>query len=50
MTKPIRCAIIGQNPMRFPWGFDEEDDRCQKLKIELRSRSWCCVSAVCLSS
>ena len=35
MTKPIRCATIGQNPMRFPWGFDEEDDRCQKLKIEL---------------
>ena len=35
MTNPIRCAIIGQNPMRFPWGFDEEDDRCRKLKIEL---------------
>ena len=35
MTKPIRCAIIGQSPMRFPWGFDEEDDRCRKLKIEL---------------
>ena len=35
MTKPIRCAIIGQYPMRFPWGFDEEDDRCRKLKIEL---------------
>ena len=35
MTKPIRCAIIGLNPMRFPWGFDEEDDRCRKLKIEL---------------
>ena len=35
MTKPIRCAIIGQNPMRLPWGFDEEDDRCRKLKIEL---------------
>ena len=35
MTKPIRCAIIGQHPMRFPWGFDEEDDRCRKLKIEL---------------
>ena len=35
MDKPIRCAIIGQNPMRFPWGFDEEDDRCRKLKIEL---------------
>ena len=35
MDKPLRCAIIGQNPMRFPWGFDEEDDRCRKLKIEL---------------
>ena len=35
MSNPIRCAIIGQNPMRFPWGFDEEDDRCRKLKIEL---------------
>ena len=21
--------------MRLPWGFDEEDDRCQKLKMEL---------------
>ena len=21
--------------MRFPWGVDEEDDRCQKLKMEL---------------
>ena len=21
--------------MRFPWGFDEEDDRCRNLKIEL---------------
>lgn len=35
MDKPIRCAIIGQHPMRFPWGFDEEDDRCRKLKIAL---------------
>lgn len=35
MDKPIRCTIIGQHPMRFPWGFDEEDDRCRKLKIEL---------------
>lgn len=35
MDKPIRCAIIGQHPMSFPWGFDEEDDRCRKLKIEL---------------
>ena len=35
MSNPIRCAIIGQNPLQFPWGFDEEDDRCRKLKMEL---------------
>ena len=35
MSNPIRCAIIGQNPLRLPWGFDEEDDRCRKLKMEL---------------
>ena len=35
MSNPIRCAIIGQNPLRVPWGFDEEDDRCRKLKMEL---------------
>ena len=35
MDKPIRCAIIGQHPMRFPWGFDEEDDSCGKMKMEL---------------
>ena len=35
MNKPIRCAVIGQNPMRFPWGFDEEDKFCSKMKMEL---------------
>ena len=35
MDAPVRCAVIGQNPMRFPWGFDEKDDRCRKLKIAL---------------
>ena len=35
MDAPVRCAVIGQNPMRFPWGFVEEDDRCRKLKIVL---------------
>ena len=30
MNKPIRCAVIGQNPMRFPWGFDE--DLLRKVK------------------
>ena len=35
MDKPVRCAVMGQHPLRFPWGFDEEDDRYRKLKIEL---------------
>ena len=35
MNKPIRCAVIGQNPMQFPWGFDEEDKFCSKMKTEL---------------
>lgn len=35
MDAPVRCAVMGQHPLRFPWGFDEEDDRCRRLKIEL---------------
>ncbi len=35
MDKPMRCAVIGQPPMRFPWGFDEEDESCSKMKIGL---------------
>lgn len=35
MDKPVRCAVIGQNPMRFPWGFDEEDESCSEMKMEL---------------
>ena len=50
MNKPIRCAVIGQNPMRFPWGFDEEDKFCSKMKMELRSRSWRCAREAYLSS
>ena len=30
-----RCAIIGQHPMRFPWGFDEGDTQCRRMKLEL---------------
>ena len=33
MTKT--CAIIGCSPMCFPWGFDEEDERCAALKLIL---------------
>jgi uncharacterized phage-like protein YoqJ len=30
-----RCAFSGQDLNTFPWGFDEKDDRCLKLKITL---------------
>ena len=29
------CAIIGQAPMRFPWGFDEEEESFNVLKLAL---------------
>lgn len=35
MEHNLCCAIIGQPPMRFPWGFDEEAAGCNALKIEL---------------
>lgn len=38
MASPYRCAIFGQHPMCFPWGFDEEDDRCRAMKLELLQR------------
>ena len=33
-----RCAVIGQHPLRFPWGFDEEDDGCRRMKLEMAQR------------
>ena len=35
MKKEHCCAIIGQHPLRFPWGFDEEADECRHMKLEL---------------
>ncbi len=32
------CAVIGQPPMRFPWGFDEEDSGCQDFKLALAQK------------
>lgn len=32
------CAIIAEPPMCFPWGFDEEDERCAKLKLLILNR------------
>ena len=38
MKKNVRCAEIGQHPLRFPWGFDEEDDGCRRMKLEMAQR------------
>lgn len=29
------CAVLGCSPMRFAWGFDEEDSKCKEMKLEL---------------
>lgn len=33
--KKKSCAILGAAPLCFPWGFDEEDERCGALKLIL---------------
>ena len=38
MEKRLCCAVLGQPPMRFPWGFDEEDTGCQELKLALAQK------------
>ena len=35
MVLPKSCAILGHNPMRFAWGFDEEAAECHDMKMEL---------------
>lgn len=35
MTDWHCCAVLGHSPMRFVWGFDEEDLGCRGLKLEL---------------
>ena len=38
MEEHLCCAVIGQPPMRFPWGFDEEDEGCNALKLALAQK------------
>lgn len=45
MDKPVRCAVMGQHPLRFPWGFDEEDASCAKMKMELAQQ----IMVLCVS-
>ena len=32
------CCFTGHRPMKLPWGMNEQDPRCLKLKAELRAR------------
>ncbi len=35
MNTDRSCAVFGQHPLRFPWGFDEETEGCRRMKLEL---------------
>ena len=38
MNKDKNCAIIGEPPMCYIWGYDEEDQRCCATKLLLLNR------------
>lgn len=35
MNKYYSCAVLGQAPLSFPWGFDEEAEECRDMKLAL---------------
>ena len=35
VNENLRCAIFGQNTMRFRWGFDEDEEQCRRMKLGL---------------
>lgn len=34
--KENTCAVVCSSPLYFPWGYDEEDERCQEMKFILQ--------------
>ena len=38
MEEQLCCAVLGHHPMRFAWGFDEEDKGCRNLKLVLAQK------------
>ena len=38
MDKRSCCAVFGESPMCYQWGFDEEDQRCVAAKFLLLNR------------
>ena len=43
-----RCAVMGQHTLQFPWGFDEEDDGCIRIKIKLTKSQCPKIQIVCV--
>ena len=37
--KPVSCCFTGHRPAKLPWGTDESDERCLRLKARLREVS-----------
>ena len=36
--RALTCCFTGHRPMKLPWGMNEDDPRCLKLKAELAAR------------
>ena len=36
--RTLTCCFTGHRPMKLPWGMNEDDPRCLKLKAELAAR------------
>lgn len=46
--KENTCAVVCSSPRYFPWGYDEEDERCQKMKFVLRQELFhFCAKGIC---
>ncbi len=37
MQKHYTCCFTGHRPQKLPFGFDEQDERCIKLKKQLKA-------------
>jgi len=36
--KPLACAFAGHHPLRYSFGYDEEHDKCERLKSVLAAQ------------
>lgn len=38
MDESITCSFTGHRPERLPWGYDEDDSRCLRFKVNLEQQ------------